>query len=79
MASSTEGPSIPVNNPDESIGIATQSTFESIAIAIVTATPSQVEVSKPPIASGKKQSDCWQHFNKRFDLKPPKVECKNCK
>ncbi|RZC86881.1 hypothetical protein C5167_030229 [Papaver somniferum] len=58
MASSTQGSSIPVNNPDESIGTATPTTVESIATATVTATPFQVEVSKPPKASGKKQSDC---------------------
>ncbi|KAI3854954.1 hypothetical protein MKX03_009112 [Papaver bracteatum] len=78
MASSTKGPSFPINNPDESIGIATPATVESIATATVTTTP-EVEVSKPPKASGKKQSDCWQHFDKRLDLNPPKVECKHCK
>ncbi|XP_026378276.1 zinc finger BED domain-containing protein DAYSLEEPER-like [Papaver somniferum] len=79
MASSTQGPSIPVNNPNESIGTTTPATVESIATATVTSTPSRVEVSKPPKASGKKQSYCWQHFSKRLDLKPPKVECKHCK
>ncbi|KAI3955487.1 hypothetical protein MKW92_006779 [Papaver armeniacum] len=76
MASSS---SIPVNIPDESIGTATLATVESIATSTMTATPSQVEVSKPPKAYGKKQSDCWQHFTKRLDLMPPKVECKHCK
>ncbi|KAI3876513.1 hypothetical protein MKX03_030330 [Papaver bracteatum] len=61
MASSTEGPSIPV----ESRSTTTPVTVESIS----TATPSSlVEVSKPPKASGKKQSDCWQHFDKRHEI-----------
>ncbi|KAI3907533.1 hypothetical protein MKW92_032231 [Papaver armeniacum] len=76
MASSS---SIPVKNLDESIGTTTPATIKSIAISIVTATPSQIEVSMPLKASGKKQSDCWQHFTKRLDLMPPKVECKHCK
>ncbi|RZC61608.1 hypothetical protein C5167_023374 [Papaver somniferum] len=76
MASSTEGPSIPVDDPDESMATVNPTTVESIS----TATPSSlVEVSKPPKASGKKQSDCWQHFDKRLDIKPPKVQCKHCK
>lgn len=76
MASSTKGPSIPVDDPDESMATVNPATVESIS----TATPSSlVEVSKPPKASGKKQSDCWQHFDKRLDLKPPKVQCKHCK
>ncbi|KAI3837475.1 hypothetical protein MKX03_019643, partial [Papaver bracteatum] len=76
MASSS---SIPVNNLDKSIGTSTPATVKSIATPIVTATPSQIEVSTPPKASGKKQSDCWQHFTKRLDVMPPKVECKHCK
>ncbi|KAI3889219.1 hypothetical protein MKX03_006451 [Papaver bracteatum] len=78
MASSTRGYSITVNSPDDSIGIATPATVESIGTDTVTATPSQVEVSKPQ-ASGKNQSDYWQYFTKRLDLIPPKVECKHCK
>ncbi|RZC67929.1 hypothetical protein C5167_011619 [Papaver somniferum] len=45
MASSTKGPSIPVDDPDESMATVNPATVESIS----TATPSSlVEVSKPP-------------------------------
>ncbi|KAI3840085.1 hypothetical protein MKX03_017286 [Papaver bracteatum] len=79
MDSTTEGPFILVNNPDKSIGTATPAAVESIATATMISMPSQIEVSKPPKASGNKQSDCWQHYNKHLDMKPAKVECKHCK